>query len=388
MRRIALLCAVLCLCTTAAVAWGRSVSVRPAASHSSHKPHHKAKKHIDRQEILQEVVQSTRRRLRRAPATSNAATTATSADPVLFGNQRWSPAPTTTRPAWPRRSRSPGHISGTAHSIAVYLDSHSTARHRVRRPVRGQQRPVPARCWRAAVSASPKAGAWNALPISATTVSASKSYWIAVLGKGGTMYFRDRAQRPLRERELLRRPACRAMPSAWSSGAQWSTCPVSAYVFRHRPPPVCSARPGHSDDHDDRAPRPRAPAPPVALPPLPVAPLPFTAPQISGTATQGQTLDHGERHLVDSPTGYSLPVAGLRHRRRELHHDHRRDRSSYTLTAGDVGHTHPRRSSPPATRRVDARQLRPDRGRRRRSRRPGEHRGARDQRHRDRRARR
>jgi hypothetical protein len=333
MRRIALLCAVLCLCTTAAVAWGRSVSVRPAASHSSHKTHHKAKKHPTAKKSSKKS--SSKKTTAKATASSNAATTA--ADPVLFGNQTVESSTDNNQAGLAEAFPFSGHISGTAHSIAVYVDSHSTAR-TVLAALYADSSGRPGSLLASGTLASPKAGAWNTLPISATTVSASKSYWVAVLGKGGTMYFRDRASGPCQSVNSAQ-TGLSAMPSAWSNGSQWSTCPVSAYISGTATAVLSSSGPTPTTPTTTTTTPTKTTTPPVALPPLPVAPLALTAPQISGTATEGQTLSTDNGTWLDGPTSYAYQWQDCNTSGASCTDISGATASSQALTGADVGHT-------------------------------------------------
>ena len=335
MRRIALVCAVLCMCTTAAVAWGRSVSVRPAASHSSHKTHRKAKKHSTAKKSS--TKSSSKKTTAKGTASSNVAST-TAANPVLFGNQTVESSTDNNDAGLAEAFPFSGHVSGTAHSIDVYLDSHSTAR-TVLAALYSDSSGRPGSLLASDTLSSPKAGAWNALPISATSVSASKSYWLAVLGKGGTMYFRDRASGACQSVNSSQ-TGLSAMPSTWSNGAQWSTCPVSAYVSGTATAVLSSAGPPAttttSTTTTTTAP---APAPPVALPPLPVAPLPLTAPQISGTTTEGQTLSTDNGTWLDGPTSYAYQWQDCNSSGASCANISGATASTQTLTGNDVGHT-------------------------------------------------
>jgi hypothetical protein len=202
---------------------------------------------------------------------------------------------------------------------------------------------------------SPKAGAWNTLPISATTVSSSKSYWIAVLGKGGKMVFRDRASGPC-ESVGSSQTSLASMPSAWSTGEQWSTCPVSAYVSGtaaaviSSPPPPATTTPSTTTPSTTTvtttpvAPpvtstTTSTPAPLPPLPPLPVAPLPLQAPQISGTAIDGQTLTTDNGAWLDGPTGYGYQWEDCNPSGASCSNIAGATGSSYTLTRNDVNDT-------------------------------------------------
>jgi hypothetical protein len=90
--------------------------------------------------------------------------------------------------ASPFRSRA----NGTLTSIEVYVDSHSAATS-VAAGLYSNNNGQPARRLASGAVSSPKAGSWNAVSIQSTAVAFHHTYWIAVLGKGGVLYFRDRS---------------------------------------------------------------------------------------------------------------------------------------------------------------------------------------------------
>ena len=108
------------------------------------------------------------------------------------------------------------------------------------------------------------------------------------------------------------------------------------------------------------------------------------APTISGTAQQGQTLTATqrqlERHHADQ---LQLPVAALRHGRRQLQQHQRRDRPDLPARQRRRRHHHPSRRHRQQQRRQQQRNLRPDRNRAggNADDGTGEHGGADDQRH-------
>ncbi len=338
MRRVALLCAVLCMCTTAAVAWGRSTSVRPAAGHRSHKTHVKATKHSTaKKSSKKSTKKSSTKKTAKGAASSNAAA-ATTTDPVLFGNQAVESGTDNNTAGLAEAFPFSGHISGTARSVDVYIDSHSTAK-TVLAALYADSSGRPGSLLASGTLSSPKAGAWNALPISATTVSASKSYWIAVLGKGGTMYFRDRAFGSC-ESVNSSQTGLSAMPSTWTNGAQWSTCPVSAYVSGTAAAVIGSSGPPTTTTATTTTTTATTTTtPPATVPPLPVAPLPLTAPQISGTATEGQTLSSDNGTWLDGPTSYAYQWQDCNTSGASCSNISGATASSYTLTANEVGDT-------------------------------------------------
>ena len=76
---------------------------------------------------------------------------------------------------------------------------------------------------------SPQAGAWNTATVAPASLVSGTTYWLAVLGTGGALHYRDRAH-----------GTCTALTSAqinlptlaasWSTYRAYTTCPVSAYL--------------------------------------------------------------------------------------------------------------------------------------------------------------
>ena len=64
---------------------------------------------------------------------------------------------------------------------------------------------------------------------SARLLSSGTTYWLAVLGKGGAIYFRDRNGR-LCTGERSSRRGLRALPRRWPAGPTRTLCRISAYV--------------------------------------------------------------------------------------------------------------------------------------------------------------
>jgi hypothetical protein len=75
---------------------------------------------------------------------------------------------------------------------------------------------------------SPQPGAWSTVDLSDASVSEGRRYWVAVLGSGGTLAFRDRSDGSCSS-ETSGSSSLTSLPSVWASGDRWSTCQISAY---------------------------------------------------------------------------------------------------------------------------------------------------------------
>jgi hypothetical protein len=87
-----------------------------------------------------------------------------------------------------------------------------------------------------------KAGAWATVSIYKLKIVSGATYWLAILGKGGTLRYRDRAHGPC-ESETSAQSSLRHLPSSWRSGTLYADCPVSAYVTSAPPPPINTGPP-------------------------------------------------------------------------------------------------------------------------------------------------
>ncbi|HYM55885.1 MAG TPA: choice-of-anchor R domain-containing protein, partial [Solirubrobacteraceae bacterium] len=173
-----------------------------------------------------------------------------------------------------------------------------------------------------------KPGTWTTAPIAKIELVSGRTYWLAVLGRGGTLRYRDRWRGPCPS-ETSAQVSLGALPASWRTGTLYTDCPVSAYVTVGEPAPPPPPPP----------PVPPAPTEEPAPPPPLASPVNTALPSIAGTATEGQVLGASSGTWSGSPTSYAyrweacnalgegcLDVAGA-------------TASSYKLTAGDVGGT-------------------------------------------------
>jgi hypothetical protein len=122
---------------------------------------------------------------------------------------------------------------------------------------------------RAASAPAAGGGTWMTLPISKLKLVSGTTYWLAILGEGGTLRYRDRAQGPCVS-ETSARSHLRSMPLSWKAGTVYADCPVSAYVSTASPPPVNT-----------------------------------TPPALAGEATAGQVLSTTTGSWKDTPATYA-----------------------------------------------------------------------------------
>ena len=340
MRRIALLCAVVCLGTSGAVAWGQTIAKRPATSHQTRSRHVKPHPHPRGPRRKATTKKQTSTSSATSKTSQNPVASTASSDPALLGDQRIESSADNDQSGLAEAFPFGGHTSGTAHSINVYLDSHNRASTIVAAIYADNHGQPGSRLVSGSLS-SPNDGAWNAVPISGTSVQSTKSYWIAILGRGGTTYFRDRSEGPCQSINS-QQSNLTSLPSTWTSGTQWTTCPVSAYVAGTVKAVIATAPPTTTTTATTTTSTPTtttSAAPSNPLPPLPVPPIDLVPPQITGTATQGQTLSTDNGSWLDGPTSYSYQWQDCDTSGASCTNISGATSSSYTLTGSDAGKT-------------------------------------------------
>ncbi len=118
--------------------------------------------------------------------------------------------------------------SGQASTIKLYIDQGSTATS-VIAGVYADSNGKPGTLLATGKVSSPSASSWNTITLNSNpAITSGQSYWIALLGTGGTVKFRDAAsgncsQSPSGNKFI-------SLPAAWNTGNLWQTCNLSAYV--------------------------------------------------------------------------------------------------------------------------------------------------------------
>jgi hypothetical protein len=78
-------------------------------------------------------------------------------------------------------------------------------------------------------SATPTKGAWNTVTVPTANISSATPYWIAVLGTtSGKIVFRDHSGGSCKS-QVSSVSTLTSLPATWSSGTNYSDCPISAY---------------------------------------------------------------------------------------------------------------------------------------------------------------
>jgi beta-glucanase (GH16 family) len=144
---------------------------------------------------------------------------------VLIGDQTVEAVPDSNSPGGAEAFQSKAFGTGTVSSLVVYVDGASGAT-QLSAGIYADSGGSPGSLLSLGSSTTIKSAAWNTIPIPPANVIAGTTYWIAILGTGGTLRFRDgsgctsvsSAQTNLT-----------TLPSNWTTGSSWPSCPLSAY---------------------------------------------------------------------------------------------------------------------------------------------------------------
>jgi hypothetical protein len=220
--------------------------------------------------------------------------------------------------------------SGVARAVHVYVSATSAAGTLIAglySSVAGH----PAALLSAGTSSAPRASAWNAVSIAPIELRAGRTYWLAILGRGGKLRYRDRPRGSCLSKTSARRDL-RVLPDAWRTGRTYSDCPVSAYV---------SAAPISASVHVS------ALGPTLAEPlvlggeppgPVPGAPVATEPPSISGNASEGQVLVAHAGTWSGSPSRFAYQWEDCNTAGASCTEIAGASSATYKLSAGDVGH--------------------------------------------------
>ena len=199
--------------------------------------------------------------------------------------------------------------SGRAQSISVYVDRGSSVSGLVvgLYTDNGGQ---PGSLLASGSGSGPTAGEWNDVGLDSTpTLSSATTYWLALLGTGGQLTFRDTDPGAGTCAETSAQSNLTSLPSNWTTGATWTSCSLSADV---------NGTPSSATTS---------------------APTNTALPAISGTAEQGQTLTTSNGVWSNSPTSYTYRWEDCDTSGSNCESIRGATASTYSLAASDVGST-------------------------------------------------
>jgi Right handed beta helix region len=216
--------------------------------------------------------------------------------------------------------------SGTVRAISIYVDSHSNAKTLIA-GLYSDRKGHPGTLLASGTKTGVVKGAWNSVPVSSSAVNSGSTYWVTLLGRGGTLYFRDRSSSSCHS-ESSSQSSLTSLPSTWKTGSTWDTCRVAAFMSGIAAP--------------SSVPPPPPPVPPSPLPPPPpslLTPTNTAQPTVSGTTTQGQTLSTTNGSWTNLPTSFAYAWEDCDTAGNNCSAISGATSSGYALTAMDAGHT-------------------------------------------------
>ena len=317
MRRMLLVVVCLCVLAPAGVALGTSsknVSAPSSARANHARPRHtkvKVKRHTTAKKPGRHKQSGATAGKAKAASTGTGATKPTTQ--YLLGEQSVQPSMSWESAGKPRAF--PFHVksSGSVSSMSVYLDGHSGASDVIvglYADAAGQ----PGALLTSGTIGSPQAGKWNTTQVSSAAVTAGQTYWIAAMGRDGTLVLRSTHTRGCGSREATQN-AMSALPRSWRAASTTSQCAPSAFAS------------GTVTSQSVSAPAPLA------------GPTNTAAPQLSGNPWVGQTLTTTNGAWDANVLSYAYQWQDCDSQGNNCTNILLGLSSSYTLTTADVGHT-------------------------------------------------
>jgi hypothetical protein len=187
-----------------------------------------------------------------------------------------------------------------------------------------------------------KPDSWMSVAMSNASVTGGTIYWLAILGTGGTLRYRDEAGGPCpAQTNATTTPS---LPGAWRTAAQYDDCPVSGFLMsapaaRERPLHNVAVEPPPGEAPPVEAPPPPPPTPPGEVSEPPPAPANTSAPVIAGSPVEGQMLSATPGSWSGSPTSFAYRWQDCNALGEGCLDIPAASGPSYTLALGDVGQT-------------------------------------------------
>jgi hypothetical protein len=169
--------------------------------------------------------------------------------------------------------------SGSAGSVHLYIDQHNTAR-TVIAGIYTNTNGRPGALLSSGSASTAKTSTWLTVPLAQAQLSAGSTYWLAILGEGGTLHYRDRHRGPCPS-VTDAQSGLGAMPATWRTGTFYSDCPPSAYITATTSPvsvdPLPPVSPIAPTPPLETTPPPESTPPPATPPSTPPASPPVTS---------------------------------------------------------------------------------------------------------------
>ncbi len=195
--------------------------------------------------------------------------------------------------------------SGTAETAYVYIGSSNAAKTIVV-GIYSNASSHPGTLLATGSAKATAAGTWAAVPITHVALASGAAYWLAIMGEGGTLHYRDHPFGTCRSEESAQ-SGLTALPASWKTGTSFKDCPASVYVTSGATPPP----------------------PPTTLAP----------PGVTGLPVEGQSLTGSTGTWSGAPTSYAYQWQDCNALGEGCLNIGGATGSTYKLTAGDVGAT-------------------------------------------------
>jgi hypothetical protein len=231
MRRIFMVCITVFACATT-VAWGatmRTTATQKAifSAGQKTKTHSRPKRHAT---VKARTTSKSKRggKTRKKPvataasAASNLQAPLASGTSLLLGEKSVMSALDQNAPGTAEAFPFAATLTGTARSISIFLDARNTARTLVA-AVYGDSNGQPSSLLASGSSSSLKAGGWNTVSIPNLSITSGRQYWLALLGKGGVVYFRDTSSANSCRSLTSKLTTLTSAPATWASAAHWQS---------------------------------------------------------------------------------------------------------------------------------------------------------------------
>jgi len=149
---------------------------------------------------------------------------------LILGNMNEEPWVDTQRQGRAQAFRAVAEKSGTVNSLQVYLDASTTATKLIA-GIYSNKNGKPSTLIAQGSITSLQLGAWNSVTIPNASVTASKSYWIAILGPDGQIGFLDQYGSGQGKMVMSSSKTLTNLPSSWTSlsGADINDASMSVY---------------------------------------------------------------------------------------------------------------------------------------------------------------
>jgi len=119
-------------------------------------------------------------------------------------------------------------VTGTTGSLSIYIANGNSATS-VSVGLYSNNRGNPGTLLTEGTITSPQPNAWNTVKVPGAVVMAGKKYWLALLGAGGEVTFRDLAVGDGPTQNSAQADLT-ALPQNWSTGPRWANSPASLYA--------------------------------------------------------------------------------------------------------------------------------------------------------------